>query len=83
MIVEITEATDRLTIRCTDDGRGLPATITKGLGSRLFDEICADRDGEWSLSRRGNETCFALSLRVKDPHNGEGDAGAYRRGKAR
>ena len=83
MIVEITEAPDRLTIRCTDDGRGLPATITKGLGSRLFDEICADRDGEWSLSRRGNETCFALSLRVKDPHNGEGDAGAYRRGKAR
>ena len=83
MIVEINEAPDRLTIRCEDDGRGLATTITKGLGSKLFDEICADRDGEWSLSRRGGATCFELSLQVGEAGTLDGDAYAHRPAKSR
>lgn len=81
MLVEITEASDRLTLRCEDDGRGLPARMTKGLGSKLFDEICADLEGEWSLSRRGGATCFALSLRVMEARDTGCDADCERSAK--
>lgn len=82
MIIEITEATDRLTLRCEDDGRGPPTLMTKGLGSKLFDEICADYDGQWSLSRRGDTTSFALSIRVRTGSIG-GDAGDPRSPESR
>ena len=83
MIVEITEATDRLTLRCEDDGCGPPTSITKGLGSKLFDEICADHDGQWSLSRHGDTTSFALSIRVRETGSIGGDAGGPRSPESR
>ena len=36
-------------LRVSDDGRGLPATIEPGLGSRILDGLTQTAAGEWSL----------------------------------
>ena len=74
MIVEVMHAGEQLTLRCEDDGCGPGDSMAKGLGSRLFDEICADHAGEWALSRHGEATCFTLSLRVAELGDAREDA---------
>ncbi len=62
MVVAMNEEAGRLTLRCEDNGQGPPAELTRGLGSKLFDEICAEHQGEWSLERHSGVTRFAMSV---------------------
>ncbi len=62
MVVAMSDNTGRLTLTCEDNGEGPPGELTRGLGSKLFDEICAEHQGEWSLARFGDVTRFSMSV---------------------
>jgi glucose-6-phosphate-specific signal transduction histidine kinase len=64
MTIHVVEGPQRLTLHCEDNGFGVDAQAPKGLGSRLFDEICADHLGGWSLQRSGDRTMFVLSVQL-------------------
>ncbi len=67
MTIDVVQGPQRLTLHCEDNGFGVDDQAPKGLGSRLFDEICADHHGEWSLHRSGDRTMFVLSVRFAPP----------------
>ncbi|MFZ4486339.1 MAG: hypothetical protein ACOYO9_07095 [Candidatus Nanopelagicales bacterium] len=71
MTIHVVEGQHRLTLHCEDNGFGVDAQAPKGLGSRLFDEICADHLGEWSLQRSGERTMFVLSVQLAPPGGNE------------
>ena len=52
-------------ITCQDDGGGLPANSSPGLGSRLLDDVTTRHGGRWSIrsTRRGCE----VLLEIPDP----------------
>ena len=62
MVVAMSNNAGRLTLTCEDNGQGPAGEITRGLGSKLFDEICAEHQGEWSLARYGRKTRFSMSV---------------------
>jgi len=62
MAVAMSDNVGRLTLTCEDNGEGPPGELTRGLGSKLFDEICAEYQGEWSLARFGDVTRFSMSV---------------------
>ena len=62
MAVAMSDNVGRLTLTCEDNGRGPPDELTRGLGSKLFDEICSEHEGEWSLARHGDVTRFSMSV---------------------
>ena len=61
--VFVTYADGCIALNCHDNGSGVPSKLAKGLGSRLFDEICAAHQGHWSLKRIESVTEFSMSLR--------------------
>ncbi|MUH45554.1 MAG: hypothetical protein F2793_03465 [Actinobacteria bacterium] len=68
MRVFMTVSADWLTLHCHDDGRGPgPQGPGSGLGSRLFDEVCAESGGTWSLVRGDVLTEFALCVPLVPP----------------
>ena len=62
MVVAMNDEAGRITLTCEDNGQGPPAELTRGLGSKLFDEICAEHKGDWSLARHGGVTRFSMSV---------------------
>jgi hypothetical protein len=72
MTIDVVEGLHGLTLHCEDNGCGVDAQAPKGLGSRLFDEICADHLGGWSLQRRGDRTIFVLSVQLEVPSGKDG-----------
>lgn len=69
--IGLTEEGGSLRLECRDDGAGLAAggPATAGLGSRLFDEMCARFDGRWELGPRQDGLAgarFVLTVPVAD-----------------
>lgn len=62
MVVAMNDEAGRLTLTCEDNGQGPPGELSRGLGSKLFDEICAEHQGEWSLARHSGVTRFSMSV---------------------
>lgn len=51
-------------VQCQDNGRGLAANATPGLGSRLLDEICARHEGRWHMATTEAGALVTIELTV-------------------
>jgi hypothetical protein len=58
----------RLTLTCTDNGHSSATFGSKGLGSRIFDEVSRQHDGAWTLlhTDRGTELNLTLDTSSRD-----------------
>jgi signal transduction histidine kinase len=63
MLIVVGEMNGLWEVRCVDDGIGPSRLAKPGLGSNLFDELCAHYSGEWSLVRLNQRTVFTLRIR--------------------
>lgn len=48
--IKVTLDEGQLTVACTDNGRSALGASSPGLGSRVFDQVCIQRGGSWSLT---------------------------------
>ena len=64
LVVLVSESQGLWTVKCVDNGQGPSRLAQPGLGSNLFDELCAHYPGEWSLQRINGETVFTLHIQT-------------------
>ncbi len=62
MRVYLTRASGMVTLHCDDDGEGISHEPAGGLGSRLFDEVCSHRQGNWALAPAYVGARFTMTL---------------------
>lgn len=69
LVISVEHGPTQWRIVCEDDGRGVPAGSTPGLGSRLLDETVARYDGSWTIEStpRGSRVTICLPIRVTVP----------------